>query len=1635
MRKLLLAMLLFATLDAASTLDLRQLGSASGSAANADADRGGGAASALPGGTLPLRAPTRAAGDSVAPLETTPMLRLETAGGVSPELPAVDLGAGAETVREPVTPELVAEAAAAARGPATPQLVAEALPAGGGSADAAGGLVAEAHPDNIAAAQEEAARAAASAAFEEKAARDVAQARRDAEAAAIVAAAEKQAAEDAQRVAAEEKAAADAAAAAEAARVAAEALAQAEAAAKAAAAADAARVAAEETRVAEDAERVAAEERVAMDAAAAAAVEVARVAEETAAAQKVARGAAAEQAAADAAVATEEKAAADAAAEEAARVAAEAQVAADAARVAAEEEAAATQAKEKAAAEAAEAAATAATAAAEAAVVAAAEDAAARAADEQAKAAAGEKIAAEQEAEAARAADEKARAAADEKFAADAAEAAAEATRAAAAANPAVIESQIAAAQAAAATATESADAEEPPEEAAADDAESPSPELTESADEPPLESDVPPEEDAEEEQAPAAETPEVESEPESDDPPPEETEAPLAESTPPAVTDSSTTQSPSTLTHLKGVCSEVAIPEGSWWTWEICHWSNVSQFHLVEQDDTLVRQADMNMMVGTWHSSSVLDEKSLLHTYETGTVCDVTGMPRRAHAKYMCGSQGSELPAKVVSIAEPRPCEYAITVHVPKLCAEASLANGAQEQLGEAPTKPSIPFVQLEAGMPKFAAWEQAAATDEGSLMDQEEQSDSDRVQQEQDEQEQRQREQAQRVIEQREREDSEREEARKRIPVKRSYLTHPELDDLKLLPAQRTTLLSAPVSVSALGGWLGFPKPLEFGTRRTISFNLWLVDDGTMQSDAPLRGASITRHITQTARSDLANVTPNLRITRTRGSLTSRFFLEAPADVSSRSKQGKYSTHPAQFSTWLHIALTIDSDIIFLFVDGVEQAQLTISGDSSTSSAPLTELVSFGSGEGAGAAAVLDNICVYNTTALVSPQAALEDKAASASTLLDFPSSLMVPLKHTGPDIIFDDGITLAMNATPRSEIATSNRDDVLTHYLVAHALGCQRAHVALGHRYRQGVGGVNSAQVAAHYLIYAAEKALDDMIQYNVNTTLDTEFYLHAAPVFSVELQRSLNVYGGVFGERDPLVKSKRRLAEAGDANAQFWLAKAYYWGRGGMPINFTRALRHNRMAASQKHADALQFMAILYAKGHGVAVNNKIGLEYSTKAAKLGNTAALNTIGYYHERQGDYITALKNFKKAAGANNSYGHYNIALLYSDGLGTLMQDSTKALKHYRAAADLGHPSCLLMMGLYQLGLTNSIGDPAVGLKAPRDIHAAVEYLHKLASIGDWGGVRHGVMEAYLRSFVGDPKQRRKHGRKFVRVMVEASELGYTVGHANLGWAYESALETMFFEERQTEMQRSSDDHSLRGLLNELVASMMRDASREQHRFRVAGGGIGPLMIRHAVPTTGYSASFFLRKSVELYTLAARNGDSHAALRVGDYYCRGGLHNHTFLASPPRNYSRAAEFYALSAQLGAWQGHMRLARLYERGLGVPKSRRMTFGMWATCGAGQGACAKLGLRRFTLVAWEVVRSPLLAAVPQSLWWWNRRLLKRVRQTLPLRLLAQSIGSSTSLRTLLDPLLRGSAAIGSTVADAMLHLGSWIRSFF
>jgi TPR repeat protein len=552
--------------------------------------------------------------------------------------------------------------------------------------------------------------------------------------------------------------------------------------------------------------------------------------------------------------------------------------------------------------------------------------------------------------------------------------------------------------------------------------------------------------------------------------------------------------------------------------------------------------------------------------------------------------------------------------------------------------------------------------------------------------------------------------------------------------LRKQREVQLSTAASISSNGGWLAFDCPLVFGGASTMTFHLWLVDDGSMQGPVIPSTEASARHVTQTARDSLNNVTPNLRVTRPKGATGSKFYLSGPRSATKRSLQGAYSTHTAGFSRWLHIGLTLKESTVSLWVDGVHEASYTVQGTRPGAPPSLSEAVLFGSGDDFnGMSAIIDGVSFYRTRALSGVEL-VNDQRLHAPLAL--PPALARPLVDTGPDLIFDEAVSMRVRQlvwhTQEPEEVPSDIA-IIGHYLVAHALGCERAHLALGHRHLYGIGVPEDCALAAHYYMFASEKGIDEMIQNNINSSRDVEFRLAEGPGSVDDFLGQIDQYDGILGEDDALFKQRLALAEdrgpgapLGDAEAQYWLAKHFYWGRAGLRKNFTATVHYNRMAVAQDHVDALQFMGILHAKGHGVEVNHDIGLEFSMRAAAKGNLAAHNTIGYYHERQGDYITALKHFKTAAEGDNSYGHYNIALLYSDGLGTLRQDNAKALLHYELAAEHGHPSCMLMMAFYFLGLTDELGDPVTkGPRAPRDCPRAMSYLTPVAEIGEWGDFR----------------------------------------------------------------------------------------------------------------------------------------------------------------------------------------------------------------------------------------------------------------------------------------------------------------------
>ena len=137
---------------------------------------------------------------------------------------------------------------------------------------------------------------------------------------------------------------------------------------------------------------------------------------------------------------------------------------------------------------------------------------------------------------------------------------------------------------------------------------------------------------------------------------------------------------------------------------------------------------------------------------------------------------------------------------------------------------------------------------------------------------------------------------------------------------------------------------------------------------------------------------------------------------------------------------------------------------------------------------------------------------------------------------------------------------------------------------------------------------------------------------------------------------LIEEIKAKAEKGDAQSQFELGAAFYFGNLGVPKDAAEAVNWFRKAAK---------------KGHVLAQNN-LGLSYSN-----GDGTPTNA-----------VEAVVWFRKAAEQGLAEAQFNLARSYDTGTG-VAQDSEESLKLYRGAASQGLDRAQWMLGMrYQSGI-----------------------------------------------------------------------------------------------------------------------------------------------------------------------------------------------------------------------------------------------------------------------------------------------------------------------------------------------------------
>ena len=252
-----------------------------------------------------------------------------------------------------------------------------------------------------------------------------------------------------------------------------------------------------------------------------------------------------------------------------------------------------------------------------------------------------------------------------------------------------------------------------------------------------------------------------------------------------------------------------------------------------------------------------------------------------------------------------------------------------------------------------------------------------------------------------------------------------------------------------------------------------------------------------------------------------------------------------------------------------------------------------------------------------------------------------------------------------------------------------------------------------------------------------------------------------WGGLKKDEAAALEWCRKAADAGSVSAMYNIAVYYQNGLGGLKADKATALEWYRKAADKGDADAMYKIGTYYSKGlGGLKKNEATAIEWFRKAAAQGNSAAKNIINQYDNKggtilptvrlqemreflsagkeainfplirlallasliwwimvlwispiedrnkafnylnNGDKVTALVWFRKAAAKSDADAMCTIGRYYEEGWGGLEEDKAAALEWYRKAAELGDATALYNIAVYyQNGLAGFKADKTIAL------------------------------------------------------------------------------------------------------------------------------------------------------------------------------------------------------------------------------------------------------------------------------------------------------------------------------------------------
>jgi TPR repeat protein len=189
--------------------------------------------------------------------------------------------------------------------------------------------------------------------------------------------------------------------------------------------------------------------------------------------------------------------------------------------------------------------------------------------------------------------------------------------------------------------------------------------------------------------------------------------------------------------------------------------------------------------------------------------------------------------------------------------------------------------------------------------------------------------------------------------------------------------------------------------------------------------------------------------------------------------------------------------------------------------------------------------------------------------------------------------------------------------------------------------------------------------------------------------------------------------RSSADAGNAESQFQLGRAYSFGAPGLPRDDAVAAQWVEKAAQKGHPEAQNNMGYLYSVGFGVPKDGEKAMSWWHRSAEAQFTPAQLNLGLAFLDgklvAKDDTKAFLWVSRAAAQGLAVAQVNLGMMYGLGIGT-KSDQQEALKWYRKAAEQGNITAM----------TNMASMYASGEAGTKDPAEALRWLQKPVAMGD---------------------------------------------------------------------------------------------------------------------------------------------------------------------------------------------------------------------------------------------------------------------------------------------------------------------------